>query len=180
MKPDHNGGDSRLEILFERVDVDRRVGELGREIGEFYRNGDLLLVGLLKGSFIFLADLCRNINRPHKVDFIRVSSYGDGKSSSGNPQLLERLTSGVRGKDVLLVEDIIDTGNTLNSLAADLRSLDPASLEICTLLHKRKAEALDLKPRFVGFDAPDRFLVGYGLDLGESWRHLPYVAAVKE
>jgi hypoxanthine phosphoribosyltransferase len=143
-----------------------------------YPEGDLLVLGLLKGSFIFLSDLVRRIDRPLQVDFIVASSYGEGTVSSGNVRLVYDPETELAGKHILLVEDIIDTGKTLNKLVALLRQRRPRSLEICALLHKHVAEHLELEAKFVGFDAPTLFLVGYGLDHAENFRHLPYIASL--
>lgn len=168
------------EIVFDAETIRQRVGELGQEIGDYYSTGELVLVGLLKGSFIFMADLVRCIPRPHKLDFVAAASYGSSKESSGRVRLLYDPETDVAGKHVLLVEDIVDSGTTLNRLVQIFRERKPESLEICTLLHKRVARAFVLEPRFVGFDAPVKFLVGYGLDCAEEFRHLPYIASLKE
>ena len=144
-----------------------------------YPDGELLVLGLLKGSFIFLSDLVRHINRPIHVDFLVASSYGDGTVSSGTVRLLYDPETELEGKHILLVEDIVDTGRTLNRLMKVLGERRPASLEICALLHKHIAEELEYETRFVGFDAPHEFLVGYGLDHAEDFRHLPYIASLE-
>jgi hypoxanthine phosphoribosyltransferase len=168
------------EVIFDSETIARRVAEMAVEIAEAYPEGDLLLLGLLKGSFIFMADLVRNIPRPHQVDFMVASSYGSGTKSSGNVRLLYDPETDIGDRHVLLVEDIVDSGNTLNNLIHLLHAREPKSLEIATLLHKRIASKLDKEPSFVGFDAPNKFLVGYGLDLAEDYRHLPHVVALKE
>ena len=168
------------DVVFEATVIEQRVAELGQEIGEYYRSGELLLIGLLKGSFMFLADLVRYIQRPHEIDFVAAASYGSGRESSGQVHLRYDPETDVAGKHVLLVEDIIESGTTLNHLVRLFRAREPASLEICTLLHKRIAKETVLEPRFVGFDAPDKFLVGYGLDCAEKFRYLPYIASLKE
>ncbi len=169
-----------VDVVFEAEAIAERVGELGREIAEYYPTGDLLLLGLLKGSFIFLSDLARAVPRPHQVDFMVAASYGSGKTSSGQVRLLYDPATNMEGRHVLLVEDIVDSGRTLNRLVRLLEARDPASLEICTLLHKRTARSLISEPRFVGFDAPHKFLVGYGLDYAEDYRHLPFVGELIE
>ena len=156
-----------------------RVQELGREIDAHYSSGDLLVLGLLKGSFIFLGDLVRNIPRPLQVDFLVAASYGAGTTTSGDVRLLYDPETQLRGKHILLVEDIVDSGNTLNRLVRLLKGRGPLSIEICALLHKRIAPSLDIEPRFVGFDAPPLFLVGYGLDHAEDYRHLPFIASLE-
>jgi hypoxanthine phosphoribosyltransferase len=168
------------EVVFDEETIHRRVAELGQQIGEYYQSGNLLLVGLLKGSFIFLADLVRCIARPHELDFLVAASYGGKKKSSGYVELRYDPETELGGKHVLLVEDIIDSGATLNRLVEVLRMRGPASLEICALLHKRMASGAAADPRFLGFDAPKKFLVGYGLDYAEQFRHLPYIASLKE
>ncbi len=166
-------------IAFDEAAIARRVAELGKEISAAYPDGDLLVLGLLKGSFIFLSDLVRQITRPLQVDFLVASSYGDGMVSSGTVKLVYDPETRLEGKDILLVEDIIDSGKTLNRLMGILAERKPRSLEICALLHKRIAEGLQHKTKFVGFDAPHEFLVGYGLDHAENFRHLPYIASLQ-
>ncbi len=174
------GGHEIEDIVFDQETIQARVAELGREIGDYYRSGDLLLLGLLKGSFIFLSDLVRSIPRPHRVDFMVAASYGTGKKSSGHVRLHYDPETNLEGKHVLLVEDIVDSGRTLHRLLRLLETRDPASLEVCALLHKRVVSVDVPEPRFVGFDAPPAFLVGYGLDYAEEFRHLPFIAALKE
>jgi hypoxanthine phosphoribosyltransferase len=166
-------------IAFDESAIARRVSELGKEISAAYPDGDLLVLGLLKGSFIFLSDLVRQITRPLQVDFLVASSYGDGVVSSGTVNLVYDPETELEGKDILLVEDIVDSGRTLNRLMSILSERRPRSLEICALLHKRIADGLKHDTRFVGFDAPHEFLVGYGLDHAENFRHLPYIASLQ-
>jgi len=176
--------DPRLEgrtlrrVVYDASQIAARVRELGAEITRTYPDGDLLVLGLLKGSFIFLSDLVREINRPLHVDFLVASSYGDATVSSGNVRLIYDPETELEGKHILLVEDIVDTGRTLNRLMDLLRARNPQSLEICALLHKHIAEELKYETKFVGFDAPHEFLVGYGLDHAESFRHIPYIASL--
>jgi hypoxanthine phosphoribosyltransferase len=165
--------------VFSPERIAARVQELGAEIDDYYRSGDLLVLGLLKGSFIFLGDLVRNIPRALQVDFLVAASYGSGTSTSGEVRLLYDPETQLRGKHILLVEDIVDSGSTLNRLVRLLRGREPRSLEICALLHKRIARSLEVEPRFVGFDAPPLFLVGYGLDHAEDYRQLPYIASLE-
>ena len=175
------GDGDPADIVYPPADIARRVREMAGEITAFYPEGeDLLVLGLLKGSFIFLADLVRAIDRPLHVDFIVASSYGSGTSSSGNVRLLYDPMAPIAGRHVLLVEDIVDSGNTINRLAQALGQRDPRSLELCALLHKHLAPDLALEPRWVGFDAPAEFLVGYGLDHAEDFRHLPFVAGLRD
>ena len=165
-------------VVFSEEDIRRRVAELGREIGACYGPGDdVLVLGLLKGSFIFVADLVRQIPHPIQVDFIVASSYGKGKVSSGEIQLMYNPQASIKGRNVVLVEDIVDSGNTLRRLMPVLMEGNPASLELCTLLHKRLIR-LPREARWVGFDAPLEFLVGYGLDFAEDFRHLPYIGSI--
>ena len=172
------GGRELKRIVFDEETIAERVRELGREITDAYPAGDLLVLGLLKGSFIFLSDLVRRIERPLQVDFLVASSYGEGTVSSGDVRLVYDPETELEGKHILLVEDIIDTGKTLNKLVGLLRERRPRSLEICALLHKHVAEHLELEARFIGLDAPTLFLVGYGLDHAENFRHLPYIASL--
>ena len=176
--------DPRLEgralrrVVYDAGAISARVAELGADITAAYPDGDLLVLGLLKGSFIFLSDLVRQINRPLHVDFLVASSYGEGTVSSGNVRLVYDPETKLEGKHILLVEDIVDTGRTLNRLMELLEARNPRSLEICALLHKHIADELEHEVRFVGYDAPHEFLVGYGLDHAESFRHLPYIASL--
>jgi hypoxanthine phosphoribosyltransferase len=173
------GGREICRVVFTEEQVQRRVRELGAEISEAYDARDrLLVVGLLKGSFIFHADLVRRIALPVHVDFLVASSYGKGKVSSGDVRLLYDPASSLEGRSVLLVEDIVDSGITLQKLIPRLAARGPSSLEVCTLLHKRSEEG-GHEPRWVGFDAPNEFVVGYGLDHAEDFRHLPYIASLQ-
>lgn len=174
------GGREIAAVVYDEATIAERVGQLGQEIAAHYDGGALLVIGLLKGSFIFVADLVRKIPRPHAVDFVVAASYGTGTSSSGTVRLLYDPETGLEGKDILLVEDIIDSGNTLNRVCRLVGKKNPKSLETCTLLHKRLAGHLEVEPRFVGFDAPSDFLVGYGLDHAEDFRHLPFIASIEE
>ena len=167
-------------IVFTEEAIDRRVGELGAEIARDYPDGELLVLGLLKGSFIFLSDLVRAIARPLQVDFLIASSYADGTRSTGTVDLLYTPATSIEGKHVLLVEDIVDTGLTLERTLDLLARRGPRSLEVCALLHKRVTGAREIPTRYVGFDAPNEFLVGYGLDHAEDFRHLPYVASLAD
>ena len=177
--------DPRLEgralrrVAFDADTIARRVAELGDEITRAYPDGELLVLGLLKGSFIFLSDLVRQIHRPLQVDFIVASSYGSGTVSSGTVRLVYDPETRLEGKHILLVEDIVDSGRTLNRLMDLLSERAPRSLEVCALLHKRLASELRREPKFIGFDAPNEFLVGYGLDHAEDFRHLPYIASLQ-
>lgn len=172
-------GRTLKRIALDQETIAGRVAALGAEITAAYPDGDLLVLGLLKGSFIFLSDLVRQITRPLQVDFLVAASYGDAMVSSGSVRLLYDPETRLEGKHILLVEDIVDSGKTLNKLMALLAARAPRSLEICALLHKRIADELQYETRFVGFDAPHEFLVGYGLDHAENFRHLPYIASLQ-
>jgi hypoxanthine phosphoribosyltransferase len=170
------GGRKLRRVVYTAEQVQARVREIAADISAAYTADDrLLVVGILKGSFVFLADLVREITLPLQVDFVVASSYGAGQASTGDVKLLHDVAAPLAGRAVVLVEDIVDSGGTLRSLVPKLRARGPSSLEICALLHKR---TIDLDPRWVGFDAPNEFLVGYGLDLAEDFRHLPYIASL--
>jgi hypoxanthine phosphoribosyltransferase len=166
-------------IVYSADEIARRVRELGAEITAAYPDGELLVLGLLKGSFIFVGDLVRQVRRPLQIDFLVASSYGDATVSSGNVRLLYDPETRLQEKHLLLAEDIVDSGRTMNRLVDLLRARNPRSLEICALLHKHVASELRYAVRFVGFDAPTEFLVGYGLDHAENFRHLPYIASLQ-
>ena len=170
------GGKPVKSIVFDEATIAARVEALGAEITGAYPDGELLVLGLLKGSFIFLSDLVRTIERPVQIDFLVASSYGDGTVSSGTVRLLYDPETRLEGKHILLVEDIIDTGKTLRRLMTLLGSRRPRSLAVCALLDKQLAVELRPELRFVGFRAPPAFLVGYGLDHAENYRHLPFIA----
>ncbi|MFI5229481.1 MAG: hypoxanthine phosphoribosyltransferase [Gemmatimonadales bacterium] len=166
-------------IVYSKERIAERVRELGHDITTAYPDGELLVLGLLKGSFIFLSDLVREIVRPLQVDFLVASSYGDSTESSGNVRLLYDPETELEGRHILLVEDIVDTGRTLSRLMDLLQARKPRSVEICALLHKNVATELRYPTRFIGFDAPNEFLVGYGLDHAENFRHIPYIASLQ-
>jgi hypoxanthine phosphoribosyltransferase len=172
------GGRSIRRIVFSADQIAARVAELGAEISAAYPEGNLLVLGTLKGSVIFLSDLVRRIDRPLHIDFLAASSYGAGMASSGSVRLTYDPEAPLGGRDVVLVEDIIDSGRTLSRLVDLLSARNPRSLEICALLDKKTAAGL--RPaRFVGFEAPHEFLVGYGLDHAEDFRHLPFIASLQ-
>jgi len=166
-------------VAFSASDIEARVAQLGADITAAYPDGDLLILGLLKGSFIFLSDLVRRIIRPLQVDFLVASSYGDATVSSGNVRLVYDPETKIEGRHILLVEDIVDSGRTLRRLLDVLSERSPRSLEVCALLDKHVATHLTHPPKFLGFDAPHEFLVGYGLDHAEDFRHLPYIASLQ-
>ena len=154
--------------------------ELGEQISAEYEGRDLVMVGILKGAVIFLADLMRHITVPCEIDFMAVSSYGSQTDSSGVVRILKDLDASIEGRDVLIVEDIIDSGLTLHYLMRSLNAREPASLEVCTLLAKPDRLRVDLEPRYVGFEIPNRFAIGYGLDHAQHYRNLDFVAALKD
>ena len=166
------------EILVQPDELSRRVRELGRQISADYAGRDLLLVGVLKGAVFFLSDLMRHIDVPCEVDFMAVASYGSSTDSSGVVRILKDLDAPIEGRDVLIVEDIVDSGLTLQYLLRNLGARDPASIEVCALLTKPDRRKVELEPRYVGFEIPNRFVVGYGLDHAEKYRNLPFVAAL--
>lgn len=170
------GGKGITRIVYDEAEISERVRQLGREITEYYPDGELMVLGLLKGSFIFLGDLVRQIDRPLQVDFIVASSYGSGTTSSGTVRLLYDPLTQLEGRHILVVEDIIDTGTTMRHLLDLLRARGPKSLSVCALLDKGIVDQLPKEIRFIGFTAPKAFLVGYGLDHAEEYRHLPFIA----
>jgi hypoxanthine phosphoribosyltransferase len=166
------------EILVQRDDLEHRVRELAAEISRDYADKELLLVGVLKGAVFFLADLMRHLEVVCEVDFMAVSSYGASTDSSGVVRILKDLDAPIEGRDVLIVEDIVDSGLTLSYLFRMLRARGPKSLEVCALLTKPQRREIDLPIRYVGFEIPNRFAIGYGLDYAERFRNLPYVAVL--
>jgi hypoxanthine phosphoribosyltransferase len=166
------------EILVQPDDLRRRVSELAAEISHDYAERNLLLVGVLKGAVFFLSDLMRDIDIPCEVDFMAVASYGSATDSSGVVRILKDLDVAIEGRDVLIVEDIVDSGLTLQYLLRNLGARNPASLEVCALLIKPERRKVELTTRYVGFEIPNKFAIGYGLDHGERFRNLPYVAAL--
>ncbi|MEA2340530.1 MAG: hypoxanthine phosphoribosyltransferase [Solirubrobacteraceae bacterium] len=168
------------EILVQPDDLKRRVRQLGEQISADYADKDLLLVGVLKGAVFFLADLMRQIDVPCEVDFMAVASYGSATESSGVVRILKDLDRPIEGYHVLIVEDIVDSGLTLQYLLRNLGARNPASLEVCALLTKPDRRKVQLEPRYLGFEIPDKFAIGYGLDHAEQYRNLPYVAALSD
>jgi hypoxanthine phosphoribosyltransferase len=173
-------GDQIGEILVPAEDLRRRVRELGEEVSRDYAGKDLLLIGVLKGAVFFVSDLMRHLDIPVEVDFMAVASYGSATKSSGVVRILKDLDAAIEGRDVLIVEDIVDSGLTLQYLLRNLAGRNPASLEVCALLIKPERRKVELQTRYVGFEIPDRFAIGYGLDYGERYRNLPYVAALEQ
>jgi hypoxanthine phosphoribosyltransferase len=168
------------EILVQPDDLKHKVREIGQQISVDYAERDLLLVCVLKGAVFFLADLMRHIDIPCEVDFMAVSSYGSETDSSGVVRILKDLDRPIAGRDVLIVEDIVDSGLTLQYLLRNLGVRDPASIEVCSLLTKPARRKVEIEPRYVGFEIPNRFVVGYGLDHVERYRNLPYVAVLED
>jgi hypoxanthine phosphoribosyltransferase len=166
------------EILIEQEPLQARIAELGAEISREYDGRDLLLVGVLKGAVFFMADLMRELSIPCEIDFMAISSYGAATDSSGVVRILKDLDTNIAGRDVLVVEDIIDSGLTLSYLMRSLKARKPASLEICALLTKPERREIDVPVKFVGFEIPNKFVIGYGLDFAERYRNLPYVAVL--
>ncbi|HIY07831.1 MAG TPA: hypoxanthine phosphoribosyltransferase [Firmicutes bacterium] len=166
-------------ILFDQAQLEAKVAQLGEQISRDYEGKDLLLVGVLKGSVVFMADLMRRITVPAAIDFMAVSSYGSGVKTSGVVRILKDLDRSIEGKDLLIVEDILDSGMTLHYLRDLLRDRGCASVRIVTLLDKPERRKVDIHPDYVGFQIPDAFVVGYGLDYAEKYRNLPYVGILK-
>ncbi len=168
------------EILIDAETLRGRIAEIGAEVSSDYEGRDLLLIGVLKGAVFFMADLMRRLTIPCEVDFMAISSYGASTDSSGVVRILKDLDINIEGRDVLVVEDIIDSGLTLSYLMRNLESREPASLEVCALLTKPARREIDVPVRYVGFEIPNRFVIGYGLDFGERYRNLPYVAVLSD
>ena len=166
------------EILIEEERIQSRIRELGAELSVDYAGRELLLVGVLKGAVFFMADLMRSLTVPCEIDFMAISSYGASTDSSGVVRILKDLDINVEGRHVLVVEDIIDSGLTLSYLLRNLESREPASLEICALLTKPTRREIDVPVRYVGFEIPNKFVIGYGLDYAERYRNLPYVGVL--
>lgn len=168
------------EVLITEGQISEKVKELGEKISKDYKDKDLLVVGILKGSVLFAADLIRSITIPCEIDFMAVSSYGNSTESSGVVRILKDLEHGIEGKDILIVEDIIDSGVTLDYLLKYLKARKANSIEIATLLTKPGRRKVDIKVKYCGFEIPDEFLVGYGLDYSEKYRNMPYIGILKE
>ena len=168
-----------IEVMISEQDVQARIKELGKQITEHYKDStDLVMVGLLRGSFVFMADLARAIEIPHEVDFMTASSYGNTMQSNRDVRILKDLDDDIKGKDVLLVEDIIDTGNTLSKVCEILSLREPKSISICTLLDKPDRREVNVKVDWYGFIIPDEFVVGVGIDYAQKYRHLPFIGKV--
>ncbi len=168
-------------VLVDGEQVQRRVAELGQAISNDYQGKDLVLVCVLKGGVAFLTDLMRQITIPHEIDFMAISSYGVGqRESTGAVRLLMDLKVDITGRDVLIVEDIVDTGQTMDYLLRQFWARNPASLRVCTLLNKPSRRLIEVPLDYVGFDIPDEFVLGYGLDFDEKYRNLPYVGVLRQ
>jgi hypoxanthine phosphoribosyltransferase len=166
------------EIMIEQDRLQARIRELGEEVSRDYAGRDLLLVGVLKGAVFFMADLMRELTVPCEIDFMAISSYGAQTDSSGVVRILKDLDTNIAGRDVLVVEDIIDSGLTLSYLMRSLTARKPASLEVCALMTKPERREIEVPVRYVGFEIPNKFVIGYGLDFAERYRNLPYVAVL--
>ncbi len=166
-------------VLLNRQTIKRRVQSLGKEITRDYHGRSPLLIGVLRGAAVFLSDLIRHINLELEVDFIALSSYGSATETSGQVQLVKDLESSIDGAHVILVEDIVDTGLTLNYLVGNLKSRNPASLRVCALLSKPSRRKVDVNIDYLGFEVPDSFVVGYGLDYDQQFRNLPYIGILQ-
>lgn len=167
------------EVLLTEEQIQQRVRELAEQISADYKGKDLLLVCVLKGGILFLTDLMRQLDIPHAIDFMAISSYGAGTESSGVVRILMDLNTSIEGKNVLIVEDIVDTGHTLDYILRNLSTRRPASLRVCALLNKPSRRQVDVPIDYVGFDIPNKFVIGYGLDFGEKYRNLPFVGVLK-
>lgn len=169
-----------LKVLIEEEKIQQRVKEIAKQITKEYENKELILICILKGSTFFTVDLAKRINNKLKLEFIQVSSYYDSTTSSGKIEMKLDLKESIEGKEVIIVEDIIDTGRTLSYLMEHLKEKKPKSLKLCTLLDKPERRIYDVKVDYVGFEIPDKFVVGYGLDVNEQYRNLPYIAYIGE
>lgn len=165
----------REKTLFTREEIKERVEELGREVSEFYQDKDLVVLSLLRGGFIFTADLIRELSVPVEVDFMTTSSYDDSEVSSGRVNIVHDIRSKIKGRDVLIVDDIVDSGYTLEKVIENLTLKNPNSIRVCTMLDKPSRRKVEVSPDFVGFTIPDVFIVGYGLNYGDHYRNIPYI-----
>ena len=168
------------QVLFSEEELQKKIAEIGKAITRDYQGKKLLMISILKGSVIVMADLMRAIDLPLQIDFMKVSSYGAGTDSKGSVKILKDLDVDIRGLDVLIVEDILDSGITLYNLIQMLRQREPASIEICTLFSKPSRRQVEVDAKYIGFTIPDAFIVGYGLDYAERYRNLPYVGVLKK
>ncbi len=171
--------EDRIKVLISEEEINARIADLGKEIAKDYEGKDLHLICILKGGAFIACELAKNIKQPLSIDFMSVSSYGDGTVSSGRIKIIKDLDDPVEGKDVLIVEDIIDSGNTLANLLELLKTRKPNSIRICTLLDKPDRRVTDVHVDYVGFQIPDEFVIGYGLDYAQKFRNLPYIGVVE-
>ena len=171
--------DKIQEILITEEMIHKRVKELGKEISRDYEGKELIIISILKGGVYFLSDLTRAMTIPHSIDFMVVSSYGDSRETSGVVRLVKDLKEDIRNRHIILIEDIIDSGLTLDYLLKNLRARNPSSIEICTLLSKPARRRVDLPVKYLGYEIPDKFVVGYGLDFKQLYRNLPFVCVLK-
>lgn len=171
-----------FKTLISESELQKRIAELGAEITKDYEEhgDDLILIGVLKGSILFMADLCRHIQLPLSMDFMGIASYGDGTKSSGVVQITSDLSKPIEGKHVIVVEDIIDTGLTAHYLFDNLSTRRPGSVKLCSLLHKPERSEVEVKIDYLGFEVPNKFVVGYGLDIAQKYRNLPFIGYVEE
>lgn len=167
------------EVLLSEEQIQARIGELAAQVSADYRGKDLLLVCVLKGGILFLTDLMRRLDVPHAIDFMAISSYGASTETSGVVRILMDLNTSIEGKNVLIVEDIVDTGHTLDYILRNLSTRRPASLKVCSLLNKPSRRVIEVPIHYIGFDIPNKFVIGYGLDFGEKYRNLPFVGVLK-
>ena len=171
----------KIEVFISSDRISKRILEIANEIDKHFKGSDnLILIGLLRGSYMFMSDLSKLIKTPHEIDFITASSYGAGTTSSGDVKILKDLDGDINGKDIIIIEDIIDTGNTLSKVKEILSIRNPASIKICTLLDKPSRREIAVSVDYIGFEIPDEFVVGMGLDLDQKYRHLPFVGKITE
>ena len=168
-----------IEIMLSEEEVDKRISELGKKISDDYAGKEVTLICILKGASFFACELAKRITVPVAIDFMKVSSYGGGTVSSGDVKIINDLSDSIEGKDVIIVEDIIDSGNTLNRLPKVLMERKPNSIKLCTLLDKPSRREVEVDVDYTGFQIPDKFVVGYGLDYDQKYRNLPYIGVVK-
>jgi hypoxanthine phosphoribosyltransferase len=176
---DHSPIEDLQSILVSEKQIHKRISELGKEIEAYYHGEEVVIIAIINGAIVFVADLIRQIRLPVKLDCIRVSSYRDSTKPQGRPDIIDRLRLQIKGVNVLLIDDILDTGNTLSEVVKTLNALHPASIRTCVLLDKSTQRTVDFEADFVGFKIPDEFVVGYGLDFAERYRHLPCIGVLK-
>jgi hypoxanthine phosphoribosyltransferase len=172
--------DSKIKILIDEAKLTKKIKELGEKITIDYSSRYPVLIAILKGSFIFVADICRQIKIPVIFDFMAVSSYGNAKASSGIVRITKDLDTNIEGKDILIIEDIVDSGRTLNYLVKNLEARNPKSIEVCALLDKNVPRKTANNIKYKGFDIPNKFVIGYGLDIGEKYRNLPFIGFIDD